>query len=240
MTGRSSWHRASACWHSTSAGTATPRAARYHLADYVRDASAALTFLGAPTLVVGHSLGGLVAGRLAQLGHPLVERTLLVDPAWFFGVPDEFARTVYPRRFTLLRDTIDRLRSARASLAEWTYTVGSAPHPWGGVFADHTPARLIAAHASALQRQDVTCWDTPVGDAFGGFGVLDPFLRPATVLHADERYGAALLPDQAQRLAAANSLVSLQFYEGSDHFPHRSMRFAERFSAELERFVRGA
>ncbi len=213
------------------------RAARYHLADYVSDAAAALAWLGEPTQVVGHSLGGVVAGRLAQFGHPLVRSTLLVDPAWFFGVPEEFARTAYPKRFELLKGTIAPLRAANAPLAAWMEAVGQSPHPWGGVFADHTPPRLIAAHASALQRHDVRCWETAVRDAFGGFDPLTPFQCPTTVIHADERYGAALLDDQADRLAGANPRVRMRFYEGSDHFPHRSYRFAERFGGELGAFA---
>lgn len=209
------------------------RATRYHLADYVSDAAAALEWLGEPTRVVGHSLGGTVAGRLAQLGHPLLQSALLVDPAWFFGVAEEFARTAYPRRFELLRGTIARLRAAGATPAEWVATVGQSPHPWGGVFADHTPPRLIAAHASALQRQDLACWETAVPDAFGGFDPLAPFRCPTTVIHADERFGAALLGDQAARLAAANPSARMRFYEGSDHFPHRTYRFAERFRTDL-------
>lgn len=213
------------------------RAQRYHLADYVSDAAAALAWLGTPTLVVGHSLGGAVAGRLAQLSHPLVRSALLVDPAWFFGVPEEFARTAYPKRFELLQGTIARLRAANAPLSAWTETVGQSPHPWGGVFADHTPPRLIAAHASALQRQDLACWETAVADAFGGFDPLVPFGCPTTVIRADERYGAALLTDQAARVAAVNPSAQMRFYEGSDHFPHRSYRFAERFGGELGAFA---
>ncbi len=201
------------------------------------DAAAALAFIGEPTRLVGHSLGGLVAGRLAQLGHPLVERALLVDPAWFFGVANEFARTVYPRRFELLAGTIARLRRERQPLSEWIRAVGSTPHPWGGVMADHTPPRLMAAHGSALQRQDIGCWDAAVVDAFGGFDPLAPFARPTTVLHADDACGAALLADQAARLAGENPGATFVHYVGSDHFPHRSYRFADRFGADLDRFV---
>ena len=50
------------------------RAERYGIADYVSDATAILTAIGGPTRIVGHSLGGVVAGALAQsesgsLGH---------------------------------------------------------------------------------------------------------------------------------------------------------------------------
>lgn len=213
------------------------RASRYHLADYVSDAEAAVAWIGEPTLVVGHSLGGTVAGRLAQCDHPFVRRALLVDPAWMFGIPDEFARTVYPKRFELLRGTIARLKAERATHAGWVEAIGQSAHPWGGVFADHTPARLIAAHASALERQDPTCFATPVVESFGGFDPLAPFVRPTTLIHADERYGAAILHDQARRVAAKNPTSKVIHFDGSDHFPHRSYRFASRFEAELVAFI---
>ncbi len=214
------------------------RASRYHLTDYVSDAEAVLAFIGEPTLVVGHSLGGTVAGRLAQRDHPLMRAALLVDPAWMFGVPAEFARTVYPRRFELLQGTVARLTAERASHAAWVQAIGQSPHPWGGVFADHTPARLIAAHASALERQDPACFATPVVDSFGGFDPLAPFARPVTLIHADERFGAAILADQAARVASASPRSKVIHFDGSDHFPHRSYRFASRFETVLEAFTR--
>lgn len=216
------------------------RASRYHLADYVSDAEAALAFIGQPTLVVGHSLGGTVAGRLAQHGHALLRAALLVDPAWMFGVPEEFARTVYPGRFELLQGTVARLKAERATHAAWVEAIGQSLHPWGGVFADHTPARLIAAHASALERQDPACFATPVIDSFGGFDPLAPFARPTTVIHADDRCGAAMLTDQAARVAAANPTSRVVHFDGSDHFPHRSYRFARRFESELHAFASSA
>jgi pimeloyl-ACP methyl ester carboxylesterase len=46
------------------------RAERYGIADYVSDAEATLRAIGAPTRVVGHSLGGVVAGALGPDGSP--------------------------------------------------------------------------------------------------------------------------------------------------------------------------
>lgn len=212
-------------------------ATRYHLADYVADAEAVLAHIAEPTLVVGHSLGGLVAGRLAQHGHPLVRRALLVDPAWFFGVPAEFARTIYPQRFAGLAGLMTRLREEGAPLPTWVRALAESPHPWGGRVGDHTPPHLVAAHASALRRQDPACWSTPVEATFGGFDPLAPFRCPTRILRADERYGAALLGDQAARLQAVTPSLALTWYDGSDHSPQRTYRFAARFGADLAGFV---
>jgi pimeloyl-ACP methyl ester carboxylesterase len=220
------------------------RATRYTLQDYISDAAAVLAHIGEPTLVVGHSLGGVVAGAMSVQGHPLVRAALLVDPAWFFGDPAEFEQTVYPKRFALLIRTIERLRAESAPLARWIETVAQTPHPLGGVFANHTPMRQIVSHASALQRQDLACWTVPVPDTFGGIDTSVPFRRPTWVIQADSSLGAALLDHQAGRIGEVNAdgqattdAFSLLHYSGSDHFPHRTTAFAERFGGDLERFV---
>ncbi len=48
------------------------RSSQYKFADYVSDAEAALAAIGQPAIVVGHSLGGCVAGVLAQTPRPAV------------------------------------------------------------------------------------------------------------------------------------------------------------------------
>jgi pimeloyl-ACP methyl ester carboxylesterase len=219
------------------------RAAGYTIADYVSDAAAALAHIGEPTTVIGHSLGGVAAGVLSVDAHPLLRAALLVDPAWFFGDPVEFQRTVYPKRFALLTGLIERLRAESAPLSTWVEAVAKTPHPLGGVFADHTPRRQIVSHGSALHRQDFACWATPVSEAFGGFDADRPFRRPTWVIHADSTLGAALLDHQAARLAVTNgangpdAAFSLRSYAGSDHFPHRTTAFAARFGTDLSHFL---
>ena len=56
------------------------RASSYELADYISGAEKILGAIGRPTIIVGHSLGGCVAGVLAQGGHTNVCRTH--HPQW--------------------------------------------------------------------------------------------------------------------------------------------------------------
>ena len=215
------------------------RSSRYALVDFVADAEAALAWLGRPACVVGHSLGGTVAGALSVAGHPLVARALLVDPAWYFAEPAEFAQTVYPKRFAMLQATVERLRTQEAPFAAWVETIASTPHPRGGVFADVLPYRQQVSHASALQRQDPACWETPPSEMFGAIDVDAPFRVPTTVIRADSLLGAALLDHQADRMQQHNRPEAIWHYAGSDHFPHRTSTFANRFGADLERFLQG-
>jgi pimeloyl-ACP methyl ester carboxylesterase len=213
------------------------RSRDYCIRHYAEDAAAALEFIGRPTYVVGHSLGGVVAGVLAQQPHPLLRAALLVDPAWYFGDPVEFARTVYPVRFTALIAAVDALRAAGAPLSRWIEMVGKTPHPAGGTFAERMSYRQIVSHASALQRQDRRCWSVPAHDTFSGIDMDAPFRAPVTLIRADSRLGAAFLDDHEQRIRRGNPDLAVLHYEGSDHFPQRTHAFADRFGADLESFL---
>jgi len=216
------------------------RAGRYAIADYVSDAESILSAIGAPTRVVGHSLGGVVAGALAQSDSALVHSALMLDPAWFFGIPAEFARTVYPRRFALLIAMITQLHEAQAPLDAWTAAVGNTPHPAGGVFADHMGHRQILSHASALQRQDPACWRSPVHESFAALDTSVPFRRPTRLIRCDTTLGAAFIDDHAELIRTVNPSLEIIHYAGSDHFPQRTYAFAKRFRGDLERFLRDA
>lgn len=214
------------------------RAERYGIAEYLSDAEATLAAIGAPTRVVGHSLGGVVAGALAQGDSPLVHSVLMLDPAWYFGLPAEFERTVYPRRFALLLGLIMQLRAAQAPLDDWYAAVGNTPHPSGGVFADHMGHRQILSHASALQRQDPACWARPMQEVFASLDTTRPFRRPTRLIRCDATLGAAFVDEHAALIQAVNPWLEITHYVGSDHFPQRTYAFAERFRGDLELFLR--
>ena len=75
------------------------RASSYELADYVSDAKTVLAEIGRPTIIVGHSLGGCVAGVLAQSGDANVRAVFLEDPPWYLGEPSEWEKSVFPKTF---------------------------------------------------------------------------------------------------------------------------------------------
>ena len=214
------------------------RAERYGIADYLSDAEATLRAIGAPTRVVGHSLGGVVAGALAQSDSALVHSVLMLDPAWYFGNPEEFHRTVYPRRFALLIGLITQLRAAQAPLDAWYAAIANTPHPVGGVFADHMGHRQILSHASALQRQDPACWGIPVLEMFASLDTAQPFRRPTRLIRCDATLGAAFVDEHADLILSVNPTLEITHYVGSDHFPQRTYAFAKRFRHDLELFLR--
>ena len=78
------------------------RAPSYELHDYVSDVQAVLSAIGRPAVLVGHSLGGCVAGIVAQSGQPNVRAAFLEDPPWYLGDRNEWVRSVVSRIFPVI------------------------------------------------------------------------------------------------------------------------------------------
>jgi pimeloyl-ACP methyl ester carboxylesterase len=110
---------------------------RYGLADYCADVARLLVEIGESAILVGHSLGGMVAAELAQVGHPLVSAVFLEDPPLYVLHADVFATTdrSWPREarraFPIVRDHVRRLQAESADLAAYVQLVGDSPHPAG-------------------------------------------------------------------------------------------------------------
>jgi pimeloyl-ACP methyl ester carboxylesterase len=215
-------------------------AARYGLADYVSDAEAVLAAIGRPAVVIGHSLGGCVAGVLAQTGHAYVRAVFLEDPPWYLGEEAEWQRSVFPKLFPNVAAKQTALQQVRAPLGAFLEFVSNAPSPMGGTARDHVSARHLLSQASALQRQDPRCWHNTAAGPDGLFGTLAtmrPFQCPTKVIQADARMGAALLDGHELRLAQANPAAEIVFYKDCGHAPHRTRAFEARFFEDVARFL---
>jgi pimeloyl-ACP methyl ester carboxylesterase len=217
------------------------RASRYELPDYVSDAEAALAAIGRPAIVVGHSLGGCVAGTLAQR-HPMVRAVFLEDPPWFFGEPAEWRRSTFPQVFAFISAAHAAWQKEGAPLATYLTALANAPAPMGGTNGEHFSPRHLLSHASALQRLDNRTWHSVAGDAADGIlttiATDRPFRCPAKIIQADARYGAALLDGHEVRLAKTNPHAEIVQYRDCGHSPHRAIAFEQRFFDDLEAFVR--
>ena len=214
------------------------RAPRYTIADHVSDVTAVLEAIGVPTRVVGHSLGGVIAGVLSQQAHPLVHSALLVDPAWYFGVTEEFERTVYPRRFALLTGLVERLRSEKAPLAAWVSAVANTPASRGrGLCGPHavSPAAEPRVGAQPMGRARPAAADDRAV-RLGGLRTAVPSSDPCHPLR--RRLGGGLAAaacghaDDAQPRARGDALRRLR------PLSLRTTAFAPRFRRDLEGFLR--
>jgi pimeloyl-ACP methyl ester carboxylesterase len=214
------------------------RASSYELADYVSDAGAALAAIGRPAIVVGHSLGGCVAGVLAQAPHPNLRAIFLEDPPWYLGEPGEYERSVFAKVFAIVSAKQASLQKERAPLAAFLEFVSNAPSAMGGTASDHAGARHLLSHASALQRQDNRCWENAIGGGLlAAISAATAFQVPAKIIQADARMGAALLDGHELRLAKTNPHAEITLYRDCGHSPHRTRAFEARFMGDLKAFI---
>lgn len=209
----------------------------YELAGYVADAEAVLAAIGRPAIVVGHSLGGCVAGVLAQAAHPNVRAAFLEDPPWYLGEPSEWKRSAFPNLFVVLSARQATWHKEHAPLATYLDFVSSSPSAMGGIVSDHIGRRHLLSHASALQRQDARSWGDLDGKILAAIATGREFRRPTRIIQADPRFGAALLDGHEARLAKTNPHADIIQYHGCGHSPHRTTAFEERFAADLMDFV---
>ena len=165
-----------------------PRLGALSVSDYVADATAAAKALDRP-IVIGHSLGGLVALRLAAAG--LVRAAVLVAPAPPRGIsvlsPPLLARMgrylpdlLFDRAFLPRREDLDALVLNRIPLGE----------------RDAVRARLVpdsgrAARDAALGRHAVRARDVDVPMLFVS-GDDDRFIPLGVTTRVARRFGAPL------------------------------------------------
>ncbi|MGN1288046.1 MAG: alpha/beta fold hydrolase [Bradyrhizobium sp.] len=217
------------------------RAPDYDLAGYVSDAKTALAAIGRPAVIVGHSLGGCVAGALAQSGDANVRAAFLEDPPWYLGQPGEWEKSAFPKLFSIARARQAAWQQARAPLGTYLAFVSDSPTPMGGIGRDHYGPRHLLSHASALQRQDGRCWadGNVAGAVLAAIPTEREFLCPVRIVQADPGCGAAFLRDHEARLAYGNPRADIVRYEGCGHSPHRAIAFEQRFAADLQAFLSG-
>jgi len=217
------------------------RASRYELADYVSDAETALAAIGQPVIIVGHSVGACVAGVLGQGGPLNVRGIFLEDPPWYLGKPGEWERSAFPTLFSVVSARQVTWKQERAPLTTYLDFVSNSPSLMGGISSDHISPRHLLSHASALQRQDIRCWENVIGAASGRVLAAIPTGRalqcPAKIIQADPRCGGALLEGHEVSFARMNPQAEIVQYRDCGHGPHRTRAFEERFIGDLEAFI---
>jgi esterase len=192
----------------------------YVLDDYVADVVAVLRVLAragsaSPAVLVGHSLGGVIAWTVAQRAPELVAAVFLEDPPLFMGEPAEHARNGAVAVFVTLRDLA----------ADWQYrgleeeqvAALLAQGPMGAALA---PDALLS-RARALLLMDPGVLDAAIDrSALAPTDVAAPVTPPIHLLAADESLGAAFPDAHGERLAATHPDVEIVRLEGVGHSIH--------------------
>jgi pimeloyl-ACP methyl ester carboxylesterase len=210
----------------------------YALAGYVSDAARVLASIGEPTIVVGHSLGAVVAAALAQDRHPLVKAVFLEDPPLFVLDPGSFAATSFAAGFTVLEEAVRGLHAEGAPLATYEALFAAAPHPAGGTNAERVLADARTSRSVALRNMDPDAIRAVLdGRTFAGYDPDRPLWVPTLVLRAGERCDPAFRPDDVDRLQACSPHARVVEVPGTGHNIRGDVAGRERYVELLQLFL---
>jgi len=199
----------------------------YSADDYTDDVEAFISsVIGASPIVAGHSLGGVVAARLAQRSPHLTAGVFLEDPPLFEGDDARRAASPVASFFTQMVAAVRSLQSQ-----------GAGPDSYEPIAQPMTHPDQMAYRCAALQRWDPATMEAAVeGIIWRGFEPLTPITVPVTALRADPAYGAVFLPDDGTRFAGANPHARVVQVDGATHGIHDTPTLAP-YLRELDRFV---
>ncbi len=200
----------------------------YTIPDYADDIVAFLReVVGAPAVVVGHSLGGVIATAVAAAAPERVAAVVLEDPplAAFRGTP--FGQRPEHEYFVAMRDLV----AAGHSIPEITAILGARQPNSDPVW--------LRAHASRLARLDPDVLNLIVTDRATGTYDQDACLRaiaaPTLLLQADPAAGGALADADADRAIGLLPQGTLVRLPGVGHGIHGAV--PERFARLVHDFL---
>jgi pimeloyl-ACP methyl ester carboxylesterase len=217
-------------------GESTHAPGTYILDRYSADVIAFLTqVVSVPAVLVGHSLGGVVAADLARRRADLVAALVLEDPPMYRGDPAEATADRGPiaSLFPVMQHMLRDLQARRAPLADYVAMLRAAPTPSGrGTFADVLGEAGTLAQARAMARLDPEIFTPAIDGRALATPLIDaPITCPVRVLRADSAMGAAFTAADEVRFLTVNPTATVVCIAGASHAIHDEE--PERFTAEL-------
>lgn len=168
------------------------------------------SLVGRPAVVVGHSLGGVVAAALAASRRDLVSGLFLEDPPFFEG--DAAVRNASPVAtiFPALVAAVRALQARNAPVSD--YLTLARPM---------TPSDEIDGRCAQLASWDPATMQAAVdGLVWQGFDPEAGFVCPVTILQADPDFGSVFKPEDGPRVLAANPHANIVRIAGASHNIH--------------------
>jgi pimeloyl-ACP methyl ester carboxylesterase len=195
--------------------------ARYDAEAYADDVRRLIEeVVGEPALVLGHSLGGIVAVQVGTTAPGLVRALCLEDPPLYFvNNLNDLYRSLFEGIVVMARTLQDGSRSAD----DWFAVMANAPDPFTGKpgietmseadirlrvdsIAQMRPQALEDALAGSLE------WDTE--------RVLGALNSPVTLINGDPALGAVITPEEAAKVASTVPHARTVQIAGVGHLIH--------------------
>lgn len=200
------------------------RGRRYLVSDYIADAVRLVRDeIAAPVVLLGHSLGAMVAAGVAAALPDLVRAAILEDPP-FHGMGERIAGTAWQAQFIGMQaaarrgGTIDDLAAALADIV--------LPRPNGTTvrLGEIREPAAVRWSAECLARLDPEALSPVIAgrwlDGYDPVTVAARIRCPVTLLAADPLAGGALAHDEAEAFVAAADGCDVERFPGSGHLLH--------------------
>jgi pimeloyl-ACP methyl ester carboxylesterase len=196
--------------------------------------------VGAPVVLAGHSLGGVITHHVTATRPDLVRSALCEDPPLYFCDQSLFEQSVFSTIFPVLEQSIRDAQAGGLSREEFVAMVADAEMPWGRA-GDTMSRRAVESRADAMMLVDPDVWPPAIhGGALSGYDPDARITRPMIILQADPAMGPALFPEHAARQHVANPDVEIRLIEGAPHGIHTFLRSKERYVDALREIIRRA
>jgi pimeloyl-ACP methyl ester carboxylesterase len=212
----------------------------YVLDTYLSDTVAFLEKVArGPSMLVGHSLGGVIAHGVAQTRPDLVRNIMLEDPPLYVtdrmrsGLERDEASPI-ARMFPVMRQLSRDMQARNAPLDEWITMLSGVPALNGrGTMAEVLGPDGTNALAEAFSRLDPEIFTPAIeGTAIAGTPDLSKALGcPAVVLRGDPALGPAFTAEDEERFLRTKPHARVVLVEGASHQIHDEQ--PERFLHEL-------
>jgi pimeloyl-ACP methyl ester carboxylesterase len=213
----------------------------YDLEHYGTDAAAVVAeTAGRPAVLVGNSLGGVVAWWLAQNRPELVAAALLEDPPLLAGETPASEAGRFRDVFHSVKAVIVESRRLGLTEEETARHIGAIR--WGPpgtpTLAELLTEDGLATMAFGYARLDVGVIDGAIdGTTLAAAETRSPVRPPVVIAAADDAAGAAFGTDDEARLAGRQPAVEVLRIPGSGHRIHDMREHRETFAGHLRRFL---
>lgn len=215
----------------------------YDLFAYADDTAAVIEEVGGPVVLVGHSLGGVVAAAVAQRRPELVRALLLEDPALLLARPVDGPPTgPMIDAFRALVRLVPRLRDEGTTEQELARRLAGTPTPFGVTAGERYTVDGLSAWAHGQLHLDETALeplvDPPPDHLGAAFDIDEGLAQPTVVVAAD-----LASPDRVtsrsdeRRLTASSRDLTWLREPGAGHFVHDEQDHRPAVAAALRELL---
>lgn len=222
-------------------GRSEPAPGAYDVDRYAEDVVALLReTVGRPAVLVGHSLGGVVAWWVAQKHPELVTAAFLEDPPLYMGEPAEHELNGAVPIFRTVLDMVARWKAEGVGADAAAAQLAAASF---GADRSRTAAEGLADDVPAARAEAMLAMDPGVLEGAADRSTLaptdttSPVSVPVFVLAADDAEGSAFPTRHAERLAISHPDVEIVRVAGAGHGIHDEREHRADYVEALARFL---